>query len=684
VSASLQAELGQIGQAEAAQKQQLAAAEIKARDAERQQQVDALHQNFQHSLEQSPYQPDSARQSLVLLDKLAALNPSDPLVVQGRNQVSDRLATSIRALGDRQEWDKALALATAAVDVVPGSEKLSGVLLDIQRGRSQQLAQTRAQNIDSYRQSLAKALANPVLDDNWSGTVQNDVKMLGELVSKDELPWLGQQRAKVAALYLDKARVMRGKERFTEAQSLLAMAGKFVTDDSAIRAEQQALADAEAKFNEANKEKLRLAHIEGDKQTFLTQARARDVINARKTLASLRAELKADDPFLKSTAPEALGAAYLRLAESAAKKRNFSTAIKLAEAGLAEAPGMAELLKAKQGFEREGWVDTTRRLLQSTASLGSPQVKQSLENLKADSELDYGTIERDLSGVVANRIQALAGKDFPAAEKMLADARTLFPGNRQLAALKLERPAAPAPVVPAQPARESPATKPVVTARTVPATGGVACKPTLAGYGRRARGTCYDMLGGDTHGPVLVVIPSGGGTSGPFAITKYEISVGDYNHYCKLSGKCAGVRAASPELPVTGITLQQAKSYAAWISSQTGQTYRLPTDQEWSYAANAQGKQPGKDFNCRVMLGDTMIKGQGLVKVDVGSSNGWGLINYIGNAQEWVTTATGTAARGGDYQDNLSNCGLSLIRAHAGQADAVTGFRLVRSLEMGG
>jgi serine/threonine protein kinase len=684
VSASLQAELAQIGQAEAAQKQQLAEAEIKAREAERQQQVSLLHQSFQQSLEQQPYQTDTARQSLGILDKLAALNPSDPLIGQGRNRIAERLTASIRALDKQQDWDKALAMATTAVDMVPGSETLSSVLLEVQRGRSQHLAQARVQNIDSYRQSLAQALANPVLDDDWTGTVQNDMKMLGELVPKDEVPWLEQQRAKVASLYLDKARVMRGKERFTEARSLLAAAGKFVSDDTAVRKEQQALADAEAKFNEANKEKLRLAHIEGDKQTFLTQARARDVSNAKKTLAILHGELAANDPFLNTTAPEALGTAYLRLAESAAKKRNFSTAVKLADAGLAEAPGMAELQKAKQGFEREGRVDVTRRLIQTAGSLGTAQVQQSLARLKADSSVDYRSVEQDLSGVAARRIRALAGKDYSAAEAMLADARQLFPGNRQLAALKLKRPAAPAPATPARPAQVTPATPPVVTARVTPATGGVACKPTLAGYGRRARGTCYDMLASDTHGPLLVVIPSGGGIKGPYAITKYEISVADYNHYCKLSGKCAGVRAASPELPVTGITLRQVKAYAAWMSRQTGHTYRLPTDQEWSYAASAQGKQPGKDFNCRVMLGDSMIKGQGLVKVDVGSSNGWGLINYIGNAQEWVTTARGTAARGGDYQDNLSACDLSLIRAHAGQADAVTGFRLVRTLEMGG
>jgi hypothetical protein len=191
------------------------------------------------------------------------------------------------------------------------------------------------------------------------------------------------------------------------------------------------------------------------------------------------------------------------------------------------------------------------------------------------------------------------------------------------------------------------------------------------------------MLPGDSRGPLLVVIPSGGGISEPFAISKYEISVSDYNTYCKRSGKCSGVRG-SGDLPVTGISLRQAKAYASWMSSQTGYTYRIPSNTEWSHAANAQGKQPGKDFNCRVMLGDQLIKGQSLSSVNVGKPNGWGLINYIGNAQEWVTTGSGTAVRGGAYQDTLSACELTLTKSHSGQADELTGFRLVRKLRLGG
>jgi len=42
---------------------------------------------------------------------------------------------------------------------------------------------------------------------------------------------------------------------------------------------------------------------------------------------------------------------------------------------------------------------------------------------------------------------------------------------------------------------------------------------------------------------------------------------------------------SSTELPVTGINWHDAQAYAAWLSQQTGQQWRLPTYAEWAYAA---------------------------------------------------------------------------------------------------
>ena len=134
-------------------------------------------------------------------------------------------------------------------------------------------------------------------------------------------------------------------------------------------------------------------------------------------------------------------------------------------------------------------------------------------------------------------------------------------------------------------------------------------------------------------------------------------------------------------LPVTGISLQQAQAYAQWLSQKTGARYRLPTSEEWAFAANAEGKLPSQsEYNCRVESGGTVIKGLSLVDAQSGKPNGWGLINFVGNAQEWVTAGGGVAVRGGAFEDPLTRCGVDLAKPHSGGADAVTGFRLVREL----
>ncbi len=211
-------------------------------------------------------------------------------------------------------------------------------------------------------------------------------------------------------------------------------------------------------------------------------------------------------------------------------------------------------------------------------------------------------------------------------------------------------------------------------------TGGRPCDPSLAGYGTAARATCYDMLAERQKGPLMVVVPAGGGSPKPFAIGKYEVSIGDYNAYCRLSHHCQPITGQDEALPATGISAKDAEAYAKWLSATTGNRYRLPTEKEWVYASTAKGVSADKDYNCRVQLGDQLLKGHALMNVRSGRPNAWGLHNFVGNAQEWVITPSGFAARGGDFEDSLSKCDISLSRSLPGSGDPVTGFRLVQDL----
>jgi len=206
------------------------------------------------------------------------------------------------------------------------------------------------------------------------------------------------------------------------------------------------------------------------------------------------------------------------------------------------------------------------------------------------------------------------------------------------------------------------------------------CTAKLAGYGIRKIAGCYEMVADRARGPIMVVVPAGGKFSKPFAIGKYEVTVGDYNVYCKLSGQCSGISGKASNVPVTGITVADAQAYAKWLSERTGKIYRLPTVEEWIYAAKADGKKAKKDYNCRVVQGDQILKGQSIMAANSGSANGWGLYNYIGNVQEWATKGSAVVAMGGSYSDNFGTCSVDLEKPSDGKADQYTGFRLIEEI----
>ena len=211
------------------------------------------------------------------------------------------------------------------------------------------------------------------------------------------------------------------------------------------------------------------------------------------------------------------------------------------------------------------------------------------------------------------------------------------------------------------------------------ANGGKPCTTDLAGYGKSGRAECFDVLDANTRGPTLVVVPAGGAVSAPFAIGKYEISVGDINAFCQASSQC-GALSGDNGMPATNLPFSTAKAYVAWLSQKSGAHYFIPSFEQWQYAASVGGTDTNRDFNCHVQLGDQVLKGLSIVPVGTGRANAWGLINYVGNVQQFVTNGGGVAAAGGDYQDPLSQCTTSLSRSSDGAADPLTGFRVARDI----
>ncbi len=72
-------------------------------------------------------------------------------------------------------------------------------------------------------------------------------------------------------------------------------------------------------------------------------------------------------------------------------------------------------------------------------------------------------------------------------------------------------------------------------------------------------------------------------------IMKRQVTVGEYDR-CVGEAKClprSSLESSDPNLPAVQVSWQDATAYAAWLSARTGETWRLPTDEEWVFAAGS-------------------------------------------------------------------------------------------------
>jgi serine/threonine protein kinase len=206
------------------------------------------------------------------------------------------------------------------------------------------------------------------------------------------------------------------------------------------------------------------------------------------------------------------------------------------------------------------------------------------------------------------------------------------------------------------------------------------CQLSIAGLGARgSRAVCKDALKVGGTGPTMVVIP-GSDKIKPYAIGKYEVSISQYNVYCKKSKACQPITGSSTRLPVTNISLAEITGYINWLSKTTGKKYRLPHQREWLHAAQSEGNRLDSNRNCQINSRG-IEKGNELIKTSTGRQNTWGLVNYAGNAQELVyVSGRKIAAVGGSYQTSMDVCTSETVNSHTGNGDDHTGFRLVRDL----
>lgn len=177
-----------------------------------------------------------------------------------------------------------------------------------------------------------------------------------------------------------------------------------------------------------------------------------------------------------------------------------------------------------------------------------------------------------------------------------------------------------------------------------------------------------DMPGGTfqmgrNDGPPTEV-PAHAVTVAGFAMDKTEVTNAEYAQFIREANHAppeqwGSIKAPVGEelLPVSNISYEDAVAFAGWRSKRDGVTYRLPTEEEWEYAARNGDKgnlypwgntwQSGHAATAESGVGTAQAVGtyaQGM--------NRWGVVDLVGNVWEW--TSSKASLYKGDTDDRLA------------------------------
>lgn len=214
--------------------------------------------------------------------------------------------------------------------------------------------------------------------------------------------------------------------------------------------------------------------------------------------------------------------------------------------------------------------------------------------------------------------------------------------------------------------------------------------------------------------PPLLLLP--GNTE--IAVMKYQVLATDYA-VCVADGACQKPDRRVPPLagmPMSGVSFDDAQDYAAWLSAQTGQLWRLPTDEEWVFFAGSRfadtalnlagdGANPAQRWLAEYAR-EAANSSLGPVQPQIAGSHGeneFGIADLAGNVWEWTDTCHTRVVlddTGADLS-RINSCGVHVVEgrhrsamsnfirdARSGGCTAGTppdnlGFRLVRETGWG-
>jgi formylglycine-generating enzyme len=131
-----------------------------------------------------------------------------------------------------------------------------------------------------------------------------------------------------------------------------------------------------------------------------------------------------------------------------------------------------------------------------------------------------------------------------------------------------------------------------------------------------------------------------------FGIARFPVTNLEYAFYAEQTGAgpapfSSDPKFSPPDIPVVGITWEEAVSYCGWLSQRTGKLFRLPTEAEWEYSARGGrdrglypwGNEPPSE---RSLIGSDAISG-GPAPVGINPPNGFGLYDMSEGVHEWCS-----------------------------------------------
>lgn len=154
----------------------------------------------------------------------------------------------------------------------------------------------------------------------------------------------------------------------------------------------------------------------------------------------------------------------------------------------------------------------------------------------------------------------------------------------------------------------------------------------------------------------------------------HQVTVVDYER-CVLDRACQRVAPGvdMADQPVVKISWQDATAYAAWLSRQLGATYRLPTDEEWAFAAGSRfsdggfpvgAADPGQRLLKQYELEADRDEALDAAPRPIGSfrANENGIFDFAGNVWEWTDTCfVHYTSNANGAEASIANCGVRVV-----------------------